>query len=182
MTRIDLVEVIVAMLIMATLAAGLLSMSAIALTQSENQGHPCRPHGRVRAGQDGAAPRVVLRQRHVGHAGVPGDTLEERDWPSAAATIRPRRSWLRGLSRRERQPAREHFGNATGQLVLQAVWQITPSLATLKEIRVTATVARASDAQEADRDAGLARSPIRSEDHGCPTSSHSSDSRRPDSR
>ncbi len=34
-----LVEVVVSMLIMATLAAGLLSMSAIALTQSENQGH-----------------------------------------------------------------------------------------------------------------------------------------------
>ena len=34
-----LVEVIVAILIMGTLAAGLLSMAALALTQSENQGH-----------------------------------------------------------------------------------------------------------------------------------------------
>src|SRR6185436_34074 len=34
-----LVEVVVAILIMGTLAAGLLSMAALALTQSENQGH-----------------------------------------------------------------------------------------------------------------------------------------------
>ena len=35
----SLIEVVVAMALMATLAAGLLSMTAIALTQSENQGH-----------------------------------------------------------------------------------------------------------------------------------------------
>ena len=139
----SLVEVIVAMLIMATLAAGLLSMSAIALTQSENQGHLAARTAEY--AQDKMEQLLVLSYGN--------STSDTRLFPAPA-------SGGTGLTvGGSSNPATPVVGyadylDANGNLLVstsatppanwfyQRVWQITQLTATLKEVRVTATVAR----------------------------------------
>ena len=138
-----LVEVVVSMLIMATLAAGLLSMSAIALTQSENQGHLAARTAEY--AQDKMEQLLVLAY---------GDGVTDtRVFPAAA--LGGTGLALGGSS----NPAAPMLGyadylDANGNLLpsntvappagwfYQRVWQVTPLSPTLKEVRVTATVAR----------------------------------------
>jgi hypothetical protein len=138
-----LVEVVVSMLIMATLAAGLLSMSAIALTQSENQGHLAARTAEY--AQDKMEQLLVLAY---------GDSVTDtRVFP--AANLGGTGLAVGGSS----NPAAPVLGyadylDANGNLLAststtppagwfyQRVWQVTTLSATLKEVRVTATVAR----------------------------------------
>ena len=138
-----LVEVIVAILIMGTLAAGLLSMSAIALTQSENQGHLAARTAEY--AQDKMEQLLVLSY---------GDTTTDtRVFPANPATgtgIAP------GGSANPAAPVAGYadYLDANGNLLAssggtppanwfyQRVWEIVPVSTTLKEVRVTATVAR----------------------------------------
>jgi Prokaryotic N-terminal methylation motif len=138
-----LVEVVVSMLIMATLAAGLLSMSAIALTQSENQGHLAARTAEY--AQDKMEQLLVLAY---------GDSVTDtRVFP--AASLGGTGLAVGGSS----NPATPALGyadylDANGTLLVsntlvppagwfyQRVWQVTNLSATLKEVRVTATVAR----------------------------------------
>ena len=138
-----LVEVFVAILIMGTLAAGLLSMSAIALTQSENQGHLSARTAEY--AQDKMEQLLVLSY---------GDTTSDtRVFPavtSGGTGLTP------GGSSSPAAPVVGYadYLDASGNLLAsnsatpptgwfyQRVWQVTSLSATLKEVRVTAIVAR----------------------------------------
>lgn len=140
----SLVEVVVAMLIMATLAAGLLSMTAIALTQSENQGHLAARTAEY--AQDKMEQLLVLSY---------GDQVTDtRVFP--ALPLGGTGLAIGGSS----NPSAPVLGYAdyldqNGNLLVsntatpppgwfyQRVWQVTAVTPTLKEVRVTATVARA---------------------------------------
>ena len=139
-----LVEVVVAMLIMATLAAGLLSMTAIALTQSENQGHLAARTAEyaqdkmeqllVLAYGDAVTDTRVFPAVPLGGTGIAvggsanpsapvvgyADYLDQSGNLLASGTANPPAGWF-----------------------YQRVWEVTAVTPTLKEIRVTATVARA---------------------------------------
>ena len=138
-----LVEVFVSILIMGTLAAGLLSMSAIALTQSENQGHLAARTAEY--AQDKMEQLLVLSY---------GDTTSDtRVFPAVTAGgtgLTPGGSF---------NPAAPVVGyadylDASGNLLAsnsatpptgwfyQRVWKVTSLSATLKEVKVTAIVAR----------------------------------------
>ena len=138
-----LVEVIVAVLIMGTLASGLLAMAAIALTQSENQGHLAARTAEY--AQDKMEQLLVLSF---------GDsTTDTRVFP---ATPAGGTGIVPGGSANPAAPVVGYadYLDANGNLLVSAsaappanwfyqrVWQVTSLSATLKEIRVTATVAR----------------------------------------
>jgi type II secretory pathway pseudopilin PulG len=139
-----LVEVIVSMLIMATLAAGLLSMSAIALTQSENQGHLAARTAEY--AQDKMEQLLVLSYGN--------STSDTRLFPAPAAGGT---GLAVGGSNNPATPVVGYadYLDANGNLLVstsvtppanwfyQRVWQVTQASPTLKEVRVTATVARA---------------------------------------
>lgn len=131
------------MLIMGTLAAGLLSVAAIALTQSENQGHLAARTAEY--AQDKMEQLLVLSF---------GDsTTDTRVFPANPAGgtgINP------GGSANPATPVLGYadYLDANGNLLAsnsvappagwfyQRVWEVTSLSATLKEVRVTATVAR----------------------------------------
>jgi hypothetical protein len=138
-----LVEVIVAIMIMGTLASGLLAMAAIALTQSENQGHLSARTAEY--AQDKMEQLLVLSF---------GDsTTDTRVFP---ATPAGGTGIVPGGSANPAAPVLGYadYLDANGNLLASAsaappagwfyqrVWQVTTLSATLKEIRVTATVAR----------------------------------------
>ena len=139
----SLVEVLVSAAIMTTLAAGLMAMAGVALTQSENQGHLAARTAEY--AQDKMEQLLVLAY---------GDTTSDtRQYPSAAAggtglTV--------GGSSNPAAPVAGYVdyldtkgnllptagGAAPANWYYKRVWQITSISATLKEVRVTATVAR----------------------------------------
>ena len=138
-----LVEVIVAILIMGTLAAGLLSMAALALTQSENQGHLAARTAEY--AQDKMEQLLILSF---------GDTTTDtRVFPANPANGT---GIAVGGSSNPAAPVAGYadYLDANGNLLTstggtppanwfyQRVWQVTAVSATLKEVRVTATVAR----------------------------------------
>lgn len=142
-TGSTLVEVIVAILIMGTLAAGLLSMAAIALTQSENQGHLAARTAEY--AQDKMEQLLVLSF---------GDTTSDtRVFP---ANVAGGLGLTPGGSINPAAPVVGYadYLDASGNLLASAsatpptgwfyqrVWQIVSISGTLKEVRVTATVAR----------------------------------------
>jgi hypothetical protein len=138
----SLVEVMVAAALMATLAAGLMSMAGIALTQSENQGHLAARTSEY--AQDKMEQLLVLAF---------GDTTSDtRVFPAAEAGGT---GLAVGGSSNPDNPVAGYvdYLDAKGNLLAsgagvpadwfyQRVWQITSISATLKEVRVTATVAR----------------------------------------
>lgn len=139
----SLVEVVVAILILGTLAAGLLSMSAIALTQSENQGHLAARTAEY--AQDKMEQLLILSY---------GDTTSDtRVFPAANAGGT---GLTAGGSSNPAAPVVGYadYLDASGNLLVsnsatppanwfyQRVWQVTSLSATLKEVRVTAIVAR----------------------------------------
>ena len=139
-----LVEVIVSILIMGTLCAGLLSMSALALTRSENQGHLAARTAEY--AQDKMEQLLILT---FGDAAT-----DTRVFPAAA-------NGGTGLAvGGSSNPAAPVVGyadylDANGNLLAsntatppagwfyQRVWQVTSISGTLKQVTVTATVARA---------------------------------------
>ena len=138
-----LVEVVVSMLIMATVASGLLSMSAIALMQSENQGHLAARTAEY--AQDKMEQLLVLSYGD--------DTTDTRVFPAIPAGgtgVNP------GGSSNPAAPVLGYadYLDANGNLLAsntatppanwfyQRVWSVTNLSATLKEVRVTAIVAR----------------------------------------
>jgi len=138
-----LVEVIVSILIMGTVAAGLLSMAAIALTQSENQGHLAARTAEY--AQDKMEQLLVLSF---------GDsTSDTRVFP---ATQAGGTGIATGGSADPAAPVVGYadYLDASGNLLAsnsatppagwfyQRVWQVTSLSATLKEVKVTAIVAR----------------------------------------
>jgi hypothetical protein len=137
-----LVEVIVAVLIMGTLAAGLLAMSAIALTQSENQGH--------------LAARKMEQLLILSFGDATSDT---RVFPAVAAGGT---GMAPGGSANPAAPVVGYadYLDASGNLLVsnsatppagwfyQRVWEVTSLSATLKEVKVTATVARSIGNQQ----------------------------------
>jgi hypothetical protein len=138
-----LVEVVVATLIMGTLAAGLLAMAGIAMTQSENQGHLAARTAEY--AQDKMEQLLVLS---FGDA-----TSDTRVFP---ATIGGGTGIAPGGSANPAAPVAGYadYLDQNGNLIpspgggppagwfYQRVWQVTSLSATLKEVRVTATVAR----------------------------------------
>ena len=138
----SLIEVIVAMALMATLAAGLMSMTAIALTQSENQGHLAARTAEY--AQDKMEQLVVLAY---------GDeTSDTRVFPA----VNSGGTGLKlGGNANPNAPAAGYvdYLDARGNLLASGTgapadwffiraWEIKPVTATLKEVRVTTTVAR----------------------------------------
>jgi hypothetical protein len=139
----SLVEVLVSAAIMTTLAAGLMAMAGVALTQSENQGHLAARTAEY--AQDKMEQLLVLAF---------GDTTSDtRQFPSTSAggtglTV--------GGSSNPATPVAGYvdYLDTKGNLLPMAgggppanwyykrVWQINSLSATLKEVRVTATVAR----------------------------------------
>ena len=145
----SLPEVIVAVLIMGTVAAGLLSMAAISLIQSENQGHLAARTAEY--AQDKMEQLLILSF---------GDgTTDTRLFPSAA-------SGGTGIGvGGSNNPAAPVLGyadylDANGSLLAsntvtppagwyyQRVWQVVSLSGTLKEVRVTATVSRSIGRQQ----------------------------------
>ena len=138
-----LVEVIVAILIMGTLAAGLLSMAALALTQSENQGHLSARTAEY--AQDKMEQLLVLSygdstsDTRVFPASVAGGTgLTPGGSANPAA---PTVGYVDYLDASGNLLASNSATPPTGWFY-QRVWQVTPLSGTLKEIKVTAIVAR----------------------------------------
>jgi hypothetical protein len=136
-------EVIVSMAILATLAAGLFSMAAISLTRSENQGHLAARTAEY--AQDKMEQLLVLAY---------GDTTSDtRVFPANAAGGT---GLVAGGSVNPAAPAAGYadYLDASGNLLVSAngappngwfyqrVWQVTDINATLKEVKVTAIVAR----------------------------------------
>jgi hypothetical protein len=137
-----LVETVVSLLIMATIASGLLSMSAIALTQSENQGHLAARTAeyaqdkmeqlQVLAFGDATTDTRVFPATPAGGTGLaPGGSVDPAapvvgyaDYLDASGNL---------LASNGAPPAGWFY---------QRVWKITTVTATLKEVRVTAIVAR----------------------------------------
>jgi hypothetical protein len=139
----SLVEVIVSMGIMATLAAGLLSMTAIALTQSENQGHLAARTAEY--AQDKMEQLLVLsygddtsdtRVFPATNAGGTGLEIGGSDDPDA-----PVAGYVDYLDARGNLLA-SGGGAPAGWFYVRA-WEIVQVSPTLKEVRVTTTVARA---------------------------------------
>ena len=140
----SLVEVVVSMTIMAVLAAGLMSMAAIALTQSENQGHLAARTAEyaqdkmeqllVLAFGDTTSDTRVFPATNTGGTGVaPGGSAD----PAA-----PVAGYVDYLDARGNLLVSASGAPPTGWFY-QRVWKITPISATLREVRVTAIVARA---------------------------------------
>ena len=138
----SLVEVIVSMVIMATLAAGLMSMAGIALMQSENQGHLAARTSEY--AQDKMEQLLVLAY---------GDsTTDTRVFPAtnlgtglaiggSADPNNPVAGYVDYLDSRGNLMASANGAPPNGWFY-QRVWQISAISATLKEVRVTAIVAR----------------------------------------
>ena len=145
----SLVEVLVSMAIMATLAAGLLSMAAVALTQSENQGHLAARTAEY--AQDKMEQLLILAF---------GDTTTDtRVFPAAAAggtglaaggsanAAAPTAGYVDYLDARGNLLPSGAGGPPNGWFY-KRVWQVSTITATLKEVRVTATVARGIGRQQ----------------------------------
>jgi len=145
----SLVEVLVSMAIMATLAAGLLSMAAVALTQSENQGHLAARTAEY--AQDKMEQLLILAF---------GDTTTDtRVFPAAAAggtglavggsanAAAPVAGYVDYLDARGNLLV-SGAGGAPANWFYKRVWQVSTITATLKEVRVTATVARGIGRQQ----------------------------------
>jgi len=139
----SLVEVIVSMGIMATLAAGLLSMTAIALTQSENQGHLAARTAEY--AQDKMEQLLVLsygddtsdtRVFPATSAGGTGLEIGGSDDPDA-----PVAGYVDYLDARGNLLA--SGGGAPADWFYVRAWEVVQISPTLKEVRVTTTVARA---------------------------------------
>jgi hypothetical protein len=146
----SLVEVIVSMAIMATLAAGLMAMSAVALTQSENQGHLAARTAEY--AQDKMEQLLVLSF---------GDTTTDtRVFPAAAAggsglavggstnPAVPVAGYVDYLDTKGNLLAAGAGGAAPAGWFYERVWQVNALSATLREVRVTATVARGIGRQQ----------------------------------
>lgn len=138
-----LVEVLIAMAIMATLAAGVLAMAGVALMQSENQGHLAARTSEY--AQDKMEQLLVLAF---------GDTTtDSRVFPATAAggtglalggnsnPDAPVAGYVDFLDARGNLLASNGATPPAGWFYERA-WQVTQVSATLKEVRVTATVAR----------------------------------------
>lgn len=140
----SLVEVVVALLILLTLAAGLFSMAAIALAQSENYGHLAARTSEY--AQDKMEQLLVLSF---------GDsTSDTRVFP---ATVSGGTGLTVGGSIDPNAPVAGYvdYLDARGNLLAaaggappagwfyQRLWQVATVSATMKEVRVRATVARA---------------------------------------
>jgi hypothetical protein len=137
------VEVMVAIVMMATVAAGLLAVPAIALTQSENQGHLAARTAEyaqdkmeqllVLAFGDTTTDTRVFPATDAGGTGLaPGGSA------NTAAPVAGYVDYLDG-----RGNLIPSVGGAPpADWFYQRVWQITTVSATLKEVRVTSTVAR----------------------------------------
>ena len=143
-TGSSLVEVVVALLILLTLAAGLFSMAGIALAQSENYGHLAARTSEY--AQDKMEQLLVLSY---------GDTTSDtRVFPAAAAGGT---GLTNGGSIDPNAPAAGYvdYLDARGNLLAvagatppanwfyQRLWQVVPVSGSLKEVRVRAIVARA---------------------------------------
>lgn len=139
-----LVEVVVATLIMGTLAAGLLAMAGIAMTQSENQGHLAARTAEY--AQDKMEQLLVLTF---------GDVMTDtRVFPAATqggtglavgGSINPAapvNGYVDYLDARGNLLVAGASGPPVGWFY-QRLWQVTSISPTLKEVRVTAIVARA---------------------------------------
>ena len=139
----SLVEVVVALFILLTLAAGLFSMAALALTQSENQGHLAARTAEY--AQDKMEQLLVLTF---------GDVMTDtRTFP---ATALGGTGLAVGGSINPAAPVAGYvdYLDARGNLLVSAgatppanwfyqrLWQVTSLSATLKEVRVMAIVAR----------------------------------------
>lgn len=138
----SLVEVLVSMVIMATLAAGLMSMAGIALMQSENQGHLAARTSEY--AQDKMEQLLVLA---FGDA-----TTDTRVFPATQQGT----GLAVGGSANPAAPVNGYvdYLDARGNLLVSAggappagwfyqrLWQVTSITPTLKEVRVTAIVAR----------------------------------------
>ena len=138
----SIVEVTVAMTILAILAAGLMSMTAIALTQSENQGHLAARTAEyaqdkmeqllVLSFGDEVTDTRVFPAISSGGTGlaIGGSTDPQAPVAGYVDYLDQRGNLLAGTS----TPPADWF--------YQRVWQVTSLSATLKQVRVTATVAR----------------------------------------
>jgi prepilin-type N-terminal cleavage/methylation domain-containing protein len=138
-----LVEVAVSITILAVLAAGLFSMAALSLTRSENQGHLAARTAEY--AQDKMEQLLVLS--------FGDDTSDTRVFPSVAAGGT---GLAAGGSVDPSAPVAGYvdYLDATGNLLVvagatppanwfyQRLWQVTDVSPTLKEIKVTAVVAR----------------------------------------
>ena len=136
-------EVLVSAAIMMTLAAGLMAMAGVALTQSENQGHLAARTAEY--AQDKMEQLLVLAY---------GDsTSDTRVFPAttsggtglaiggSANAAAPVNGYVDYLDPRGNLLAAGVAGAPAGWFY-KRVWQVTSLSATLKEVRVTATVAR----------------------------------------
>ena len=143
-TGSSLVEVVVALLILLTLAAGLFSMAGIALAQSENYGHLAARTSEY--AQDKMEQLLVLSY---------GDTTSDtRVFPAATAGGT---GLTAGGSIDPNAPVAGYvdYLDARGNLLAvagatpptnwfyQRLWQVVPVSGSLKEVRVRAIVARA---------------------------------------
>ena len=139
----SLIEVVVSMTIMAVLAAGLMSMAAIALTQSENQGHLAARTSEyaqdkmeqllVLAFGDTTSDTRVFPATNSGGTGIAAGGSADPAAPIAGYVdyLDSRGNLLVSAS-----------GAPPANWFYQRVWKITSLSTTLKEVRVTAIVAR----------------------------------------
>ena len=139
----SLIEVVVSMAILGTIAAGLLAMAGIALTRSENQGHLSARTAEY--AQDKMEQLLVLAF---------GDTTTDTSVFPANATGGT--GVAAGGSSNPAAPVAGYadYLDASGNLLASAgggppagwfyqrVWQVTNVSATLKQVTVTAIVAR----------------------------------------
>ena len=138
------------MAIMATLAAGLMAMAGVALTQSENQGHLAARTAEY--AQDKMEQLLVLAY---------GDTATDtRVFPAAANggtglavggsanPAAPVNGYVDYLDPRGNLLSTAGAGGPPIGWFYKRVWQVTSLTATLKEVRVTATVARGIGRQQ----------------------------------
>ena len=142
----SLVEVVVALLILLTLSAGLFSMAGIALAQSENYGHLAARTSEY--AQDKMEQLLVLsfgdstsdtRVFPASVAGGTGLTIGGSIDPAAPAA-----GYVDYLDARGNLLAAAGGAPPVGWFY-QRLWQVAPvaGSATMKEVRVRATVARA---------------------------------------
>ncbi len=147
-----LVEVVVSVFIIATLASGLLSMAAVSLIQSENRGHLAARTAEY--AQDKMEQLLILTF---------GDAASDtRTFPAGA---NGGTGLAEGGSSNPDGPVAGYadYLDANGNLMVSAgatppagwfyqrVWEVIELSPTLKEIRVTATVARSIGRQERPR-------------------------------
>jgi hypothetical protein len=140
----SLVEVLVSAAIMMTLAAGLMAMAGVALTQSENQGHLAARTAEY--AQDKMEQLLVLaygdttsdtRQYPATSAGGTGLTIGGSVNPAA-----PVAGYVDYLDTKGNLLPAALGGGAPAGWFYMREWQISSLSATLKEVRVMATVAR----------------------------------------